>query len=79
MMEVFICGEDFTCIRQIGSGFPRIFRSRVANPLDKVACPISGSFVSKNSFDFKFFFIIDDIWGWSRMCRTVSVILMVGS
>ena len=35
--------------------------------------------MSKNSFDFKFFFIIDDIWGWSRVCRTVSVILMVWS
>ena len=66
-------------VGKIGSGFPCVFRSRVANPLDKVACTGSGSFVSKNSFDFKFFFIVDDIWGRSRVCRTVSVILMVGS
>ena len=74
---VFVVLEEFLGSREFHFRKPRVFFGGISLPMDEVLPMGWSSFVTDYLFDFRMFFIINKIRGWSREVLSVDFILMI--
>ena len=70
--------EEFRSVSEFGFFQPCVFFGSVTFPSDKVGSVFRGATMFEYPFYFIFFFIIDEIQGWSWEVRSVNFILVIG-
>ena len=72
-MFLLVCLKEFLTVFQIGRWEPFVVGVGVSFPSNVELVSSSPFPMGKDLFDFIFFLVVDDVWGWFGECWSVSV------